>query len=342
MIILVRQHAHQENSLFFHSVFSVRPTDPAVRQIFSKGFRQRFGTLRIVPAIQDKQRMTGQHLKTRGPLHPGKALSNCFLRNTPSAAAKRLHNRQRRHGIVQLILSKEGKTQRLFFTEERGGLPPFLSQIIKGLSLQTLLNRTDPAITRNMERTSFFLTDTPHHIHHLRNIFIADNIRPGFDDPALVAGDFRKGISQVFRMLKTYISDHSDLRGINNVCRVKNTAQADLQYDKIAFFLFKINKSDCSDDLKLRGMVLHGICGIAHPRSDPAQSFLRNIFTADLDPLAEILDIGGGIKACPVPGLPKNPLHHGTGTSLAVAACHMNKAQTLLRVSQQPQKLLRP
>ena len=89
-------------------------------------------------------------------------------------------------------------------------------------------------------------------------------------------------------------------------------------------------------------MVLHGIRGIAHPRSDPAQSFLRNIFAADLDPLAEILDIGGGIKACPVPGLPKNPLHHSTGTSLAVAACHMNKAQTLLRVSQQPQKFLRP
>ena len=89
-------------------------------------------------------------------------------------------------------------------------------------------------------------------------------------------------------------------------------------------------------------MVLHGISCIPHARSDPAQSLLCDVFSADLDPLPEVLDIGRRIEARHIARLPQDPFHHSTSASLAVGAGHMNETQALLRLSHKAQQFLRP
>ena len=89
-------------------------------------------------------------------------------------------------------------------------------------------------------------------------------------------------------------------------------------------------------------MVFHGVRKFLHACRDPAQRLLCNILTADLDSLPKILNIGRGIKTGHIPRLTQDPLHHGTGTALAVTARHMNEAQFLLRSSQEPQQFLCP
>ena len=287
--------------------------------------------------------MSGKDLKAGRPPDFRQPLTDRLLRNLPAPPSQGFDNGQGGGRIVKLIFSKKAKTQG--FICRNGYILRGRSRVMKkaeGLTLKSLFNQLDPAVTCYMKRASFFLTDAPHHIHHLCCVLITHNIRAGFDDPALVAGNLRQGIAQIFRVLQPDIGDNSHFRCVNDIRGVKNTAQTHFQHDNIAVFFCKIKQADRRDDLKLTRMVLHGIRRVAHTRRDPAQRFFRDILAADLDPLPEIFNIWGRIKTGHITRLPQDPLHHGTGAALAVAARHMDETQLLLRIAQKPQQFLRP
>ena len=205
-----------------------------------------------------------------------------------------------------------------------------------------MLQKTDPAEPGNREGAALLGAGAADDLHDLRYILITDHIGALFYDPALITGDLRKGVSQVFGMLQANVGNDRRLRGIYDICRIKGAAETDLQDDNITLFLPEILHSDRRDQLEMSRVFLHGVGDLRHLLRDPAQGFLFDIFPAVPDPLPEILNIGRGIKACRIPGLPEDALDHRAGTPLAVAAGHMDKTQVFLRIAQALQQLPGP
>ena len=95
------------------------------------------------------------------------------------------------------------------------------------------------------------------HLHNFGIILIEDDIRPGFDDPGLRAGDLRQRVPEIFRVLKAYMCDHGHFRRINDVGGIELAAQSHLQYYNVTFLPAEIDHSDRRDELELARMVLH-------------------------------------------------------------------------------------
>ena len=279
--------------------------------------------------VQNEERVLAQDFKAGRPLHVRKAGLHSLLRDREASFPKHFHNPKHRHGVVQLILSQ--KRQAI----NRVAVP-------EGLSLQRRFQQPGPVKLRDVQRTTALPTDLCDDLHHFRIVFIQNDVRTGLDDPRLRAGNFCQSTAEILCVLKSDVGDHGDLRRVDHIGRVKFSSEPHFQYHNVTPGLFKIHHSDRCDQLELAGVILHCVCRFTNHLRDLTERFLRDIFSADLDPLPEILDIGRRKEAGLIPGFPQYPLQHRAGRSLAVGAGHMHEFQLLLRISEPSEKLSRP
>ena len=104
----------------------------------------------------------------------------------------------------------------------------------------------------------------------------------------------------------------------------------------------KVLHGNGGDQFKLAGMVLHGVGMAADLFRDAGKVPAGNVLPVQLYALTEVLNIGRGVEAGPVPGTPENRFQHDAGGALAVAAGDVDELQLLLRVPQGMKKLTRP
>ena len=132
--------------------------------------------------------------------------------------------------------------------------------------------------------------------------------------------------------------NHCCLRRIDHVRSVELASKAHFQHHDIAFCLVKIQHTDRRDQFKLARMVLHSVRFLSHPVCDLAQRLLGDIFSAHLNPLTEILDVGGRKETGAISRFPQDPFQHCTGRALPVRSGHMDEAKILLGIAQSVQQ----
>ena len=104
-VILIRQHAKQEH------YFLLRKQLPQAR-------RQCFRTLRIVPAVNEKQRRTLHRFKPGWPFHVCKSGLDRFLVDAPAAFPQGGHRFQNRRRVMQLMCAKKRQAISSAFPQE--------------------------------------------------------------------------------------------------------------------------------------------------------------------------------------------------------------------------------
>ena len=135
-------------------------------------------------------------------------------------------------------------------------------------------------------------------------------------------------------MVHAHGRQHRRLRRIDDIGGIQRAAQAHFQHGNVALFPPEVQQSNGSDQLKLRGVVLHGLGGRADLLCQSRQGVLRDHLAIDLDPLPEVLQVGRGIQAHPVARGLQNGGQHGAGTALSIGTGHMDEFHPPLRVSQ--------
>ena len=202
-------------------------------------------------AVQNKQRAAGKHLKPCRPLHICKPPVHCLRRDLPAAPAQSIHDREHGRRIVELVLTEQGETEDLVLLSGVCCILTRIRQIAEDLAVQTFLQRLYAAKRRDMQGTAFFRADTEYDFHDLMIILITDDIRTCLDDPALVARDLRKRISQIICVLQAYIRDHRRFGRVDHVRGIKCSSQPHFQHHNVAVLLLKIEHADRRDELKL-------------------------------------------------------------------------------------------
>ena len=185
-------------------------------------------------------------------------------------------------------------------------------------------------------------TDLLQGVHDLGFRVIQHGSAAGLDNAALGPGNLGEGVSKVLRVFQTDIGDDGCLRTVDDIGGVQFTAHPDLQDDNVAVFFQKILHGNGCDQLKLAGMVLHGVGTAADLFRDAGEILAGNVLPVQLHALAEVLDIGRGVESGPVTGTPENRFQHDTGRALAVAAGDMDELQLLLWIPQGMKELTCP
>ena len=135
-------------------------------------------------------------------------------------------------------------------------------------------------------------------------------------------------------MLQTDIRDHCRFGTVNDIGGIELAAHSDLQHHQITVLLGIIEHGDGGDELKLTGVIRHGIRADTNPLGDPSQILSRDVHAVDLYTLTEILNIGGNVQPGPVSCRAQNGIQHGTGGAFAVASGNVDKLQIPLRITQ--------
>ena len=232
-------------------------------------------------AVEDEKRFPAQDFEARRPLYFSKAPPDILVCDCKSSAAQHFHCRQDDSRVVELIAAQKRKEERRLSR-----------QILERLPLQRSLHRHDAISLCNMQTAVSLPAHRFHHVHDFRVVFIQDNVCTGLDDAGFGPGDCRESIPEVLRVLETDVCDHCCLRRIDHVRSVELASKAHFQHHDIAFCLVKIQHTDRRDQFKLARMVLHSVRFLSHPVCDLAQRLLGDIFSAHLNPLTEILDVG--------------------------------------------------
>ena len=136
--------------------------------------------------------------------------------------------------------------------------------------------------------------------------------------------------------------DDSHFRHIDDVGRIQRSAQSHLQHHKIAVAAEKVQKGNGRDELKLRGVLRHGLGNGANLLRQVRQGFIRDHLPVHPDPLVKGNQIRRGIEPYPIARRLQHRGHAGTGTALAVGPGHMNKTQLLLGIAQPVQQNAHP
>ncbi len=136
----------------------------------------------------------------------------------------------------------------------------FPLSIGKDLALQGRRVQFELGEIRFVHGNMAFFTGFPDDLHRLRASVIAYHGTARLDDTSFVSGDFRYRITKIFRVLQTDICDNGNLRGINSIRAVHESAQTNFQNYNVTVLLKKILHGNGGDEFKLAGMILHGIC----------------------------------------------------------------------------------
>ena len=139
-------------------------------------------------------------------------------------------------------------------------------------------------------------------------------------------------------MVHAHGGDDRRLRHVDHIGGVQAAAQAHLQHHDVAAALPEIQHGHSGDQLKLCGMIRHGLRHRAHLFRQRPQVLRGDPFAVHLDPLPEILQEGRGAKPHPVSRRPEDRSEARADAALAVGPRHMDEPKLLLRIAQLPQQ----
>ena len=167
---------------------------------------------------------------------------------------------------------------------------------------------------------------------------VDDSVAAGFDDAGLRRGDLFQRVAKHLGVVEADVADDGGFRRQNDVRRVKFAAHADLAHDKVAALSGEVFKAQRRDHFKLGRLLEDGVGQGLDVLGDPADLFIRDLDTVDLNALVEADEVGAGIKSGLVSGLCEHVCQHGAGRTLSVRAGHVDEFQLALRVSHLVQK----
>ena len=134
-------------------------------------------------------------------------------------------------------------------------------------------------------------------------------------------------------MVKADVAQHGGLRRADDVGGVEFAAHAHLAHHDVALAAGKPREGDGGDHLKLGGLLEDAVGQGLDLLGDLAQLLVGDHLAVDLHPLVEPDDVGRGVQAGAVAGLPQHRGHHGAGGALAVGAGDVDELQRPLRVA---------
>ena len=142
---------------------------------------------------------------------------------------------------------------------------------------------------------------------------VDDSVAAGFDDAGLRRGDLFQRVAKHLGVVEADVADDGGFRRQNDVRRVKFAPHADLAHDKVAALSGEVFKAQRRDHFKLGRLLEDGVGQGLDVLGDPADLFIRDLDTVDLNTLVESDEIGAGIKTGLVAGLCEHVRQHGAG-----------------------------
>ena len=143
-------------------------------------------------------------------------------------------------------------------------------------------------------------------------------------------------------MVQADVHYHGDLRGVYHVGGVQPAPQARLQHGDIAALLLEPQQGRRRHQLKLRGVLLHGLRRRLYPGDYIRQGLVLYLLAVYLHALVEAEQIGGGEKPRFVAAALEHRGEKGGAAALAVGAGDMYIFLTLLGPAQPFQQLPHP
>ena len=299
-------------------------------QIIPDVLSQSLQTLGIVASVHNEVRIPAQQLKPAGPGHVPEALADVFLTDAPALLLQAVHHRQHHGGVFQLMLPQQGQEQLL------------PAAAVETLPLEAVAMGHQGIKVPEVELCPHLQAFPGIHSLHLGLVPVGRHMAARLNDTGLGFGNLLDGVAQDLRMLQTQVTDHRHLRGVDDIGRVQLAAQAHLQRHNVTLVPGKIFHGDDRYQLKLRGMVLHGLGVGLHIFRNVGQLLVGDVLPVHIHPLIEAEDVGRGVKAGAVARLTEDGRGHGGGGALAVGARDVDKFQLLLRIPQPAKQLLGP
>ena len=286
----------------------------------------RLHALGVVAPVQDQVRGAAGQLHPPGPYRPGQALVKGLPGDVPAPPPQGLHHLDGGGGVAHLIVPHHGDAVFLSLVAEHLPLPG------QGLHLEGLRpgeGQLHPPLPA-------------HRLHHLLGLpalAVEDGPAARLDDAGLLPGDKGDGVPQLLRVLQAQIGDDRHLGGGDHVGGVQTPPQAHLQYHDVTGPLLEPHHGHGGHQLELGGRVGHVPGGLQHPLGDPPQVLVGDGDPVDLEPLAELPQVGGGVQAGAVSRPAQHAGHHGGGGALAVGAGDVDEFQPQMGVAQPAQQL---
>ena len=134
-------------------------------------------------------------------------------------------------------------------------------------------------------------------------------------------------------MVQAQVANHRHLRRVNYVGGVQFPSHAHLQNHDVAPVPGKVLHGNGRHQLKLCGMVRHGLGVGLDELCDFGQLFICNVRPIYVHPLVKPEEEGGSVQAGAVACLAKDGGGHGRRRALAVGSGDVDKLQLLFRIS---------
>ena len=276
----------------------------------------------VVAAVQHKGRAVAQQLKAPGPAYLLQSGADGAFRDVPALLPQHPQGGDGQRGVAGLIAADERQAHPVQPVKAEGNciqIPAGDLQLCK-----VHLRKGGVLLCRHPAQHSVCL----------RCAAVAYHRAARFDDARLGGGNIRQRGAQFLDVIHAQCGDHRAGRLFDDVGGIQRAAKPHLQHHDITLLLRKIEHSQCGDDLKLGGHVLHGVGGGLYLLHKRHQCLVRDLLPVDLDALVEPVDEGRGIQPHPVTGGLQAGSQHRRRAALAVGARYMDELQLFVRVAQ--------
>ena len=279
--------------------------------------------------VHDEGRLLAHQLKAGRPDRGVEPVLHGVAGDPPASGAQHLHRLQHHGGVAELMLPQQGQGVGLALIQE-------------ALPLQAVKLRRKPGEVRDAQAGAHLPGLLPEDLQHALPLLIGHRLAAGLEDPGLLGGDLLQGVPQHGGVIQADVHEHGSLGGSDDVGGVQPAAQAHLQHHDVTAPVGKPAQGRGGDELKLRGVVCHGLGQGAEPGHQLRQLPVRNLLPVHLHPLVKAEEIGGGVKPCAIARGLENRGQHGRAAPLAVGAGDVDEFQPVLGPAQLLQQLLRP
>ena len=312
-VVLVLQDTQQQNP-------------PLVREVAQQVLRHGLGALGVVPAIDHKERLVRQKLEAAGPADGVEPVLHVGLLQFPAFLAQHIHHLQYSGGIFQLVRA-----------QQRQGVS--LALVGEALAVEGVKLAVDLGKVRDNEGGALLLAALPHHVCHAFRLLEEYHRTAVFDDARFFKRDLLHRVAQHGGVVQPDVHDHRARGRRDDIGGVEAAAETHLQHHHVAFFLRVPQQSHRGHQLKLRGVIGHGLRRGLDAGDKLGQDLVVDLLAVDLHALIEAVEIGGGVEPGFVTGGLEYRSGHGCAAALAVGAGDVDKLQSLLGIAQLFQQL---
>jgi len=163
---------------------------------------------------------------------------------------------------------------------------------------------------------------------------------PTFDDPRLLAGDLRDGITEQLTVVEADAGDDREKRA-HDIGGIEASPETRFEDSDIHTRPREVDEGQGCDDLKpgdtagnaVAGHSIEGLDGGPHDSGRRGKVGRRDGSAIHADPLLERMHMRRHVAACAIPSLLEDRGEHRDGGALALRAGHMNNRHPPVRVA---------